>query len=172
MASHSSTLAWEIPWAEEPGRLQSMGSLRVGHDFTFTFTFRFHALEKEMATHSNVIAWRIAGTGEPDGLPSMQSHRVGHDWSDLAAAAAAAWGWNNEVGSPRTLSCIGRAETQVRLLILNNISHSSFITFLSSHVNKYLLSLLFCKSYISFWILDYFDTLHACFWETSEYNAR
>ena len=68
----------------------------------FTFTFHFHALEKEMATHSSVLAWRIPGTGEPDGLPSMGSHRVGHDWSDLAATVAAAgvhwrdwcWGWN------------------------------------------------------------------------------
>ena len=55
----------------------------------FTFTFHFHALEKEMATHSSILAWRIPGTGEPGGLPSMGSHRVGHDWSDLAAAAAA-----------------------------------------------------------------------------------
>ena len=54
----------------------------------FTFTFHFHALEKEMATHSSVLAWRIPGTREPAGLPSMGSHRVGHDWSDLAAAAA------------------------------------------------------------------------------------
>ena len=53
----------------------------------FTFTFHFHALEKEMTTHSNVLAWRIPGMGEPGGLPSMGSHRVGHDWSDLAAAA-------------------------------------------------------------------------------------
>ena len=87
MAPHSSTLAWKIPWTEEPGRLQSMGSRRVGHDFTLTF--HFHALEKEMATHSSVLAWRIPGTGEPSGLPSMGSHRVGHNWIDLAAAAAA-----------------------------------------------------------------------------------
>ena len=128
-------LPGKIPCMEEPGRLQSMGSLRVGHDwetslslFTFmigegngnplqysclenprdggaswaavygvaqsrtrlsdfTFTFHFHALEKEMATHSSVLAWRIPGTGEPGGLQSMGSHRVGHDWSDLAAAA-------------------------------------------------------------------------------------
>ena len=53
----------------------------------FTFTFHFHALEKEMATHSSVLAWTIPGTGEPGGLPSMGSHRIGHDWSDLAAAA-------------------------------------------------------------------------------------
>ena len=57
----------------------------------FTFTFHFHALEKEMATHSSVLAWRIPGMVEPDGLPSMGSHRVGHDWSDLAAAWNA-WG--------------------------------------------------------------------------------
>ena len=53
----------------------------------FTFTFHFHALEKEMAIHSSVLAWRIPGMGEPGGLPSLGSHRVGHDWSDLAAAA-------------------------------------------------------------------------------------
>ena len=89
-------LGWKIPWTEEPGRLQSMGSLRVGHLLSdFTFTFHFHALEKEMATHSSVLAWRIPGTGEPHGLPSMGSHRVGHDRSDLAAAAA--WLINVEV---------------------------------------------------------------------------
>ena len=54
----------------------------------FTFTFHFHALEKEMATHSSTLAWRIPGTEEPSGLPSMGSHRVGHDWTNLAAAAA------------------------------------------------------------------------------------
>ena len=54
----------------------------------FTFTFHFHAWEKEMATDSSVLVWRIPGLGEPGGLPSMESHRVGHDWSDLAAAAA------------------------------------------------------------------------------------
>ena len=55
----------------------------------FTFTFHFHALEKEMATHSSVLAWRIPEMGEPGGLLSMGSHRVGHDRSDLAAAVAA-----------------------------------------------------------------------------------
>ena len=54
----------------------------------FTFTFHFHALDKEMATHSSVLAWKIQGTGEPGGLPSMGSHGVRHNWSDLAAAAA------------------------------------------------------------------------------------
>ena len=90
MAPHSSTLAWKIPWTEEPGRLQFMRLLRVGHDWVTSlslFTFHFHALEEEMATHSSVLAWRIPGTAGPGGLPSMGSHRVGHHWSDLAAAA-------------------------------------------------------------------------------------
>ena len=60
---------------EEPGGLQSMGSL----ESDTTERLHFHASEKEMATHSSVLAWRIPGTGEPGGLPSMGSHRVGHD---------------------------------------------------------------------------------------------
>ena len=64
---------------EEPGGLQSMGSLRVGQLSDFTLTFHFQALEKEMATHSSILAWRIPGMGEPGGLLSMESHRVGHD---------------------------------------------------------------------------------------------
>ena len=64
---------------------------------SFTFTFHFHALEKEMATHSSVLAWRIPGTGEPCELPSMGSHGVGYDWSDLAAAAAALRSLNDQI---------------------------------------------------------------------------
>ena len=63
--------AW---WAAVHGVTKSRTRLR-----DFTFTFHFHALEKEMATHSSVLAWIIPGTGEPGGLPSMGSHRVGHD---------------------------------------------------------------------------------------------
>ena len=80
MAPYSSTLAWKIPWTEEPGKLQSKGSQKSRTRLSdFTLTFHFHALEKKMATHSSVLAWRIPGTGEPGGLPSMGSHRVGHD---------------------------------------------------------------------------------------------
>ena len=71
MATHSSTLAWKIPWMEEPGRLQSMG--REELDTTEQLPFHFHALEKEMATHSSVLAWRIPGAGEPGALLSMGS---------------------------------------------------------------------------------------------------
>ena len=80
MAPHSSTLAWKIPWTEEPGGLQSMGSLGVRHDWATSlslFTF----------TH-----WRRKWQPTPVFLLlSMGSHRVGHDWSDLAAAAAAVY---------------------------------------------------------------------------------
>ena len=63
--------AW---WAAVPGVAKSRILLS-----DFTFTFHFHALEREMAAHSSVLAWRIPGTGQPGGLPSMGSHRVGHD---------------------------------------------------------------------------------------------
>ena len=89
MAPHSSTLAWKIPWTEEPGRLQSMRLLRVRHDWvTSLWLFTFMHWRRKWQPHSSVLAWRIPGTGEPGGLPSMGWHRVGHDWSDLAAAAA------------------------------------------------------------------------------------
>ena len=68
-APHSSTLAWKIPWTEEPGRLQSMGLL----ESDTTERLHFHALEKAMTTHSSVLAWRIPGAGKPGGLPSMGS---------------------------------------------------------------------------------------------------
>ena len=74
MAPHFSTLAWKIPWMEEPGRLQSMRSPSRIQLSVFTFTFHLPALEKEMATHSSVLAWRLPGMGEPGGLPSMGLH--------------------------------------------------------------------------------------------------
>ena len=77
MAAHSSTLAWKIPWMEEPGRLYSPWSwTRLSN---LTFIFHFHELKKEMANHSSIIAWRIPGTEEPNGLLSMGLHRVVHD---------------------------------------------------------------------------------------------
>ena len=80
MAPHSSTLAWENSmdggawWAAVHGVAKSRTRLS-----DFTFTFHFHALEKEMATHSSVLVWRIPGMGEPGVLLSMGSHRVRHD---------------------------------------------------------------------------------------------
>ena len=81
MATHSSALAWKIPWAEEPGRPHTVhGAAKSWTRLSdFTFTFHFHALEKEMATHSSVLAWRIPGMGEPGGLLSLELHRFGHN---------------------------------------------------------------------------------------------
>ena len=73
---------WRSWWAAVHGVAGSQTWLS-----DFTFTFHFHALEKEMATHSSALAWRIPGMGEPGGLPSMGLHRVGQKWSNLAAAA-------------------------------------------------------------------------------------
>ena len=88
MATHPSTLAWKMPWMEEPGSLAVHGIAKSWTQLSdFTFTFHFHALEKEMATHSSVLAWRNPGTGESGGLLSMGSHRVRQNWSDLPAAA-------------------------------------------------------------------------------------
>ena len=90
------TMEWDVYWKHNWG-------LRVLHwlpsnfylsEESSTFTFHFHALEKEMATPSSTLAWRIPGMEEPGGLLSMGSHRVGHDWSDLAAAAARNPGYN------------------------------------------------------------------------------
>ena len=76
MAPHSCTLAWKIPWMEEPGTLQSMGSRRVRHNWATSislFTFHFHALEKKVATHSSVLAWRIPGMQEPGGVAQSRT---------------------------------------------------------------------------------------------------
>ena len=75
-----STLAWRIPGTGEPGGPAVHGVTKSWTRLSgFTFTFHFHALEKEMANHPSVLAWRIQGTGEPGGLLSMGSHRVGQD---------------------------------------------------------------------------------------------
>ena len=80
MTPHSSTLAWKIPWTEEPGRLLSMGSRRVGHDSATSLSlFTFLHWRRKWHPTPFVLAWRIPGTGEPGGLPSMGSHRVRHN---------------------------------------------------------------------------------------------
>ena len=80
MPTHSSTLAWKIPWVEEPGGLQSMGSLRVGHDWASSLSlFTFMHWRRKWQPTPVVLAWRIPEMGEPVGLLSLGSHRVGHD---------------------------------------------------------------------------------------------
>ena len=89
MAPHSSTLAWKIPWTEEPGRLQSMGSQRVRQDWATSLSlFTFMHWRRKWQPTLAFLPGESQGWGSLVGcLPSMGSHRVGHDWSDLAAAA-------------------------------------------------------------------------------------
>ena len=101
--------AW---WAAVHGVAKSQTRLS-----DFTFTFHFHALEKEMATHSSVLAWRIPGTGEPGGLPSMRLHRVEHNWSDLAAAAA-------HTGCSMTIAIV-QLPSPVQLAETHGLQHAS-----------------------------------------------
>ena len=87
--SLSSTFAWEIPWTEEPGRLQSMGSRRVGLDWaTSLWLFTFMHWRRKWQPTPVLLPGESQGR-EPGGMPSMGSHRVGHDWCYLAVAAAA-----------------------------------------------------------------------------------
>ena len=86
MAPHSSTLAWKIPWTEEPGGLQSMGSRRVGHNWETSLSLFIFLHWRRNGNPPQCSCLRIPGTAEPGGLPSMGSHRVGHNWSDLAVA--------------------------------------------------------------------------------------
>ena len=80
MAPHSSTLAWKIPWTEEPGKAAVHGVTNSRTQLSdFTFIFHFHTLEKEMATYSSFLAWRIPGTGEPWWAAVYGSHRISHD---------------------------------------------------------------------------------------------
>ena len=94
MAPHSSTLAWKIPWMEEPGRLQSIGSLRVQYDWATSLSLS--CIGEGNGSPLQCSCLENPRTGELGELPSMGSHRVGHDWSDLAAAAVE-WpsGWQH-----------------------------------------------------------------------------
>ena len=112
----------------------------------FTFTFHFHAPEKEMVTHSSVLAWRIPGMGQPGGLPSVGSHRVGHDWSDLAAAEGVKWYLTV------VLICISLMTNDVKHLFLYIMA-----IWTSSQKKCLFRSLSFCKlSHFSFyyWVMS------------------
>ena len=91
VAIHSSTLAWEIPWTEEPGRLQSMGSRRVRHNWATSLSLFTVMRWRRKWQPTPVFLPGESQLRETDGLLSMGSHRVGHDWSDLAAAAATSY---------------------------------------------------------------------------------
>ena len=90
MVPHSSTLAWKIPWTEEPGGLQSMGSRRVGHYWVTSLSlFTLMHWRRKWQPTPVFLPGESQGQKSLVGCPSLGSCRVGHDWSDLAAAAAA-----------------------------------------------------------------------------------
>ena len=130
MATHSSTLAWKIPWTEKPGRLQSMGSWRVGHDWALHFHFSLSSLEKAMATHSSVLAWRIPGTEKPGGLPSLGSHRVGHDWSNLAEQQHTHSSLQRQPNSPLLLIILVFTILTLNSMLVVSFSHNLSISHL------------------------------------------
>ena len=148
--------AW---WAAVHGVVESRTRLS-----DFTFSFHFHALEKEIATHCSVLAWRIPGIGEPGGLLSMGSHRVEHDWSDLAAAAAAYLTYSclediYHYGSLILTFLQGRiliplvcVQLMISfvILILCLWTFSSFITFVLRFVNQKVIWYVWCECFMSF----------------------
>ena len=105
----------EVWWAAVHGVAEGRTRLR-----DFTFTFHFHALQKEMATHSSVLALRIPGMEEPGGLTSLGSQRAGHDWSDLAAAATIHLRRFRSQILPQTSLCLTAVWSGLCFLLLNS----------------------------------------------------
>ena len=138
--------AW---WAAVHGFAKSRTQLS-----NFTFTFHFHALEKEMATHSSVLAWRIPEMAEPGGLPSIGSHRVGHDWSDLAAALCL-----NQT-SVRLLCYLQVADSGPHPLTsfsLSGVEHTPFPAFYFYFFSHYT-----CRVYFFIFFISFYLTLQYC----------
>ena len=104
-APHSSALPWKLPWTEEPGRLQSMGSQRVRHDWAISLSlFTLMHWRRKWQPTPVFLPGESQGL-EPGGLPSMGSHRVGHDWRDLAIQISGVWQVNfNHLSSLKSLS--------------------------------------------------------------------
>ena len=139
MAPHSSTLAWKIPWMEEPGRLQSMRSLRVEHDWATSlslFTF-MHWRRKWQPTPVFLPGESIPGTAEPGGLLSMGSHRVGHDWSDLA--------YNGLENAPHSYFL----KEFVRVLLISSLTYARLFRFYAPSVSNLVSYIFFTNLFIS-----------------------
>ena len=160
MAPHSSTLAWEIPWMEEPGRLQSMRSGRAGHDWATSlslFTF-MHWRRKWQPTPVSLPGESLGL--EPGGLPSVGSHRVRYDWRDLAAAAGTSCKWNTHLSF-----CVWRFRlAHKRLLGLSSLCSSQKFCDVILH------------SYVAVAVVVQFGLLrleqHKLYWMAKEWRSR
>ena len=130
MAPHSSTLAWKIPWMEEPGRLQSMGLLRVGNDWATSLSLLTFMHRRRKWQPTPVFLPGESQGQEPGGLPSTGLHSVRHDWSNLAAAATCTW-------RPLHLLHLGFLSPSPSLLDSLFLSHTQ-----CGHCFEYLLLLL------------------------------
>ena len=113
MATYSSTLAWKIPWMEEPGRLQSMGSLRVGHNWATSLSlFTFMHWRRKWQPTPVFLPEECQGRGSLAGC-HLWGRRVGHDWSDLAVAAASCFQFGDVIRS----SVIEKLPVSITLLL-------------------------------------------------------
>ena len=110
MATHSSTLAWKIPWMEEPGRLQSMGSWRVRHDFTFTFTFHFHFSLSPFTFHFP-LSCIGEGNGNPLQCSCLENPRDRGTWWAAVYGVAQSWTWLKWLSSSSSIHNILHIET-------------------------------------------------------------
>ena len=123
MAPHSSTLAWKIPWTEEPGRLQFTGSLESDTTERLHFHFSLSCIGEGNGNPLYRSCLKNPREGKPGWLPSMGSHRVGHDWSDAAAAEG--------------LEAEGRGKTQSKCTSLPLMTFSALSFFIVVIVTQY-----------------------------------
>ena len=125
MAPHSSTLAWRIPWTDEPGRLQTMGSLRVDTTERIHFHISLSCIGEGNGNPLSVLAWRIPGTGEPGGPPSMGSHSR----TRLKRLSSSSSSRQRTCRMPLQLcrkSEITQCQSSNFVLFQNSVPHSSF----------------------------------------------
>ena len=128
MAPHSSTLAWRIPWTEEPGRLQSMGSLRVGHGWATSLSlFTFMHWRRKWQPTPVFLPGESQGRGSLVGC-RLWGCRVGHDWSDLAAAAAVAF-FMLQSSHPCKISAINTDDFNINIQNMFTLSSHSFLAY-------------------------------------------
>ena len=168
MATHSSVLAWRISGTGESGGLLSMGSHRVGHDWSdLAAAAAVSNVEKAMVPHSSFLAWKIPWTGEPGGLQSMRSWRVRHDWATSFHLSLSCIGEGN--GNPLQCSCLenprngrawwaaiyGVAQSRTRLKRFSSSSREL------PHVHRFLNLELLCKEIL--FCLSYFCFRLCCF---------
>ena len=173
MATHSSTLAWKILWKEEPGRLPSMESQRVRHDWVTSLTHSWDNMEKAMASHYSTLAWKIPWREEPGGLQSMGLLWVRHDWAtSLSLFTFMHFGEGN--ANPLQCSCLenprdrgawwaaiyGVSQSRTRLKQLSSTGRAQLSNWTTSpDPRKYFKVVLMCLSGPKYFCQNFICTL-------------